>query len=1038
MNVRRFIKSAGIALFALCILMAIVWMGLMEYASRELRSRQPEIQALLKEQVGYPVSFSELKTKWSWDSIFISLQEVVIQDAERITATHSIASIPIISAKALHLGTTLPRLLLNRDSVFNRIEIDGLKVTLDWNSQGTLSILGLQGERMAETTPPSRLLEILVNQERVTFRNSHIAWRAWGRTIEQKLSGIFSWKDAKRFFWTFDGKHQVSQNGSAYTSPSPMMLEMDTTTYRLKVKTEIARVKGQCELEFLAQGNEVQGTHPIVQMTRHGGTRETHLRCGVTAGDMNLSTLRTAIALKKSDPDWMHWVMYALERGTMTSLSVQVQGPVNQLDWQGLIQYQDVAFVYSEAWPKITAATGTVKIRSDRLEIEAHKGKITDFPFEKVVATVGPWGVQQTPMVQVAGTLTSRLEQGLDFLKSTPLRETIVPQLASLMPEGAMALRLNLQIPLRSAEASTEGPIQVQGVLQVSEARLALENLKLSIDRVAGVFHFTEQGVMAESVQAICIGQPIKVSVTPQKIQTELSISADFLKDKFNIPVLAALEGQSRMAVAYLNQTQQWQIESDLKGIKIDLPAPLGKAMDATNPTVLTLGPIERGERSLALKMKGMLDFEGTVAEGMDQFELKRGHWVLGSTKNASRISENRILVEGEVNDIEVQAWWRFLERFDPLSRLLPFKLHVWANKFRVFGLEFQKTWVTYPGNSKTEPKWVLEGPALRGSITLPNKKNEAMQLYFDQLEMNQSQKPTSSGSFLETVERIPIRFYSKNIKVKGINLGEVTFKLQPMVDGYDIESLHIRTEPTVITVLEGGGEWKFTKGLESTHLHGKLLSDNMGQTAMRWGYPAPIQGGRGRIQFNLSWLGDPSMFQLKIAEGEADIRVRSGRVLGVNAGLGRILGLLSFENLVRRRLQLDFTDVLKQGFVFDTLESQLIFKNGFAKTNNLFMEGPAAKIKIAGEANLNTKGIDLRMIVVPKVSNTLPLAAGLATGNPVVGIGVWMLDKVTGSKMSEISQYSYRVRGTWEAPTLQQGARSPPRDNRSRKRERE
>ncbi len=105
-------------------------------------------------------------------------------------------------------------------------------------------------------------------------------------------------------------------------------------------------------------------------------------------------------------------------------------------------------------------------------------------------------------------------------------------------------------------------------------------------------------------------------------------------------------------------------------------------------------------------------------------------------------------------------------------------------------------------------------------------------------------------------------------------------------------------------------------------------------------------------------------------------------------------MGLLSLENLLTRRLQLDFSDVFKKGFVFDKLEANMIFKSGIVETDNLFIDGPAAKIKISGIANLSNKEIDLQMLVTPKVGNTLPIAASLATGNPAIGVGVWVVDK--------------------------------------------
>jgi uncharacterized protein YhdP len=192
----------------------------------------------------------------------------------------------------------------------------------------------------------------------------------------------------------------------------------------------------------------------------------------------------------------------------------------------------------------------------------------------------------------------------------------------------------------------------------------------------------------------------------------------------------------------------------------------------------------------------------------------------------------------------------------------------------------------------------------------------------------------------------------------------------------------------------------------------------DMGETLSRWDFPSAIRESSGVIQYQLRWPKHPFQFKLGLVDGGAELKFDKGRILGVNSGLGRIMSLLNLENIYRR-LRLDFSDLVKKGFVFDTLKGNFRFDNGVAKTDKLSIDGPSAKITLGGIANMNTKAVNLEMAVLPHMGTGLPIAAAIAVGNPAVGAGLWIIDKLTGSKINKISEHHYHVTGTWDAPRI-------------------
>ncbi len=158
-------------------------------------------------------------------------------------------------------------------------------------------------------------------------------------------------------------------------------------------------------------------------------------------------------------------------------------------------------------------------------------------------------------------------------------------------------------------------------------------------------------------------------------------------------------------------------------------------------------------------------------------------------------------------------------------------------------------------------------------------------------MKLNSSQieaENRTAHNLLKDQDRIPIIFNAQSLTFDDAWFGETSFRLQPKAYGYEIQELSLRNKASR---LEGRGEWRMTDETESSHLVGEILSDNMSQTFTQWGFPSAMQEGKGRIQFNLQWPGAPFQVNLKKAEGAADLKLRSGHILGVNPGLGKYWG---------------------------------------------------------------------------------------------------------------------------------------------------
>jgi uncharacterized protein YhdP len=155
-----------------------------------------------------------------------------------------------------------------------------------------------------------------------------------------------------------------------------------------------------------------------------------------------------------------------------------------------------------------------------------------------------------------------------------------------------------------------------------------------------------------------------------------------------------------------------------------------------------------------------------------------------------------------------------------------------------------------------------------------------------------------------------------------------------------------------------------------------------------------------------------------RVVTGRMRMRMGEGRFLEVDPGAGRVFGLLSIGTL-QRRLSLDFSDLLDKGFSFDEVQGTFTLLEGDAYTNDLMIQGPSARIDLAGRIGLTAQDYDQLVTVTPEITSSLPVAGALA-GGPAVGAALFLAQRLMGAQVDRMARYRFRVTGPWEDPQIE------------------
>jgi formate dehydrogenase major subunit len=117
-----------------------------------------------------------------------------------------------------------------------------------------------------------------------------------------------------------------------------------------------------------------------------------------------------------------------------------------------------------------------------------------------------------------------------------------------------------------------------------------------------------------------------------------------------------------------------------------------------------------------------------------------------------------------------------------------------------------------------------------------------------------------------------------------------------------------------------------------------------------------------------------------------------------------------------------------------DLLKGEAQARNGLFTSPKVEMKGPGAEVTISGVLDLGKESQALKVHVVPRLAESVALAAGAALLNPVVGIATLAAQKVLRDPVGRILSVDYEVSGSLRDPKVVRTAIGPIQQNKGGK----
>jgi uncharacterized protein (TIGR02099 family) len=726
----------------------------------------------------------------------------------------------------------------------------------------------------------------------------------------------------------------------------------------------------------------------------------------------------------------LRWLDRAFVSGRVRSGTALLHGPLQDFPFEtshtGIFRtafaVDDMVLDYSPGWPPIEQLDAQVVFHGGQVTIEADSGKIYDSRITDTRAHIA--SLRPPNGIEIQGQIDGPLEDILQVLQEDALRQRFGKFAAAMRGAGETRLALNFIAPL-----SEDGPRSLDGKLHFDDATLALTDWDLVLDRVRGELDFTLDGLSAEGIS----GRALRAPVTLDVLSTSEGATRIRTQGTFTVPNIArhlpnlplqTVGGKAAFVVdvdlpadrTVDDSAALLTVRSDLEGINIDLPAPIGKT--AAESRSLTVSVPLGGHTAT-----GTLDYAGELSAAFSG-DAQRVDLAFGDS--ATLGPDRGIRVSGRLQQLDLSAWRNAIaslsigERGDtpPLNvdleidRLLAEPLAIDRLKLRL---------------ARRAGIWwgAAEAPDIAGSFRFAQARPDTpmrvdlARLYLRVPVAEQGAPPmadTDTQRGPDPADLPGLTLGIADLRINQAELGRLNLVARRAPEGLRISELSLHDGQVA---LEGHGSWSSAGGSFSTHVQGEATTGGLGDLLVDLGYSRQVEGADGDFRFDLSWPGNPMQGRRPTLQGTLGLDIGAGRLVELDPGVTRVVGLLNL-NALTRRLRLDFRDVYKKGYSFDRISGNFRFGNGEARTDDLSVLGPTGSIDLRGSADLIGGTLAQQVTVTPKLDATLPIAGALA-GGPVAGVAVLMAQQVLTKQVDDITRFEYEVNGPWESPDIVQ-----------------
>ncbi|QFI39748.1 TIGR02099 family protein [Moritella marina ATCC 15381] len=695
----------------------------------------------------------------------------------------------------------------------------------------------------------------------------------------------------------------------------------------------------------------------------------------------------------------------------------------------------DAEFKFDPQWPTLTELQLELLFQNDDLFMSSRQGNLAQVAISAVDLQLPNLGNVQALGIQAQFATTGKKAKSL--IDSSPLPE-VSEVLNSLQVSGNLNGEVDIILPF-----TDDDPVVVSGDIGLVNNSIYLPALDLTLMDVQGGFKFDDTGLLSTPLTAKLYDQPLNVRFISAQQDSIYHVNVDlagvWASDKIMTQFMPGYEqyvsgdvnwqGTLNMAFPEQGFNYEFDVQSDLERLSIDLPMPLAKSTFLDWPTDVSLVGNDK-QAQIQVNVSDVLYFSGQVNYADEQLALIQSLVQIGNADELL-ISDTANAVVVNVDNLDIAdwvSWYNALPEsdFNVSSAVEPLS----SIKVAVANTVYYQQPLTDLNLSATKGyrNWgiTLKADEFNGNVVIPELGNINIDfdyLYLPDLVFIGDDTPANNGKSSVQAsstgliwQDIPgFNFNCGACIVGQINLGKASAEVSKDNTGLKLKALDVDMEHSAVAMT---GRWFTNKsGQQATQFQGELKTKSVEEFMTDLGLISPLAKTPADVNFKLAWQDDPLNLDIASLNGSANIVTKAGRISNVSDKGTRFLSVLSLQSLVKR-LSLDFSDVFNDGLPYSSMSASLQIVDGAINNKDFLVNSSSGKITGNGYIDLVTDTINYNLSFFPDVTSSLPVLAAFAV-TPTTALAVFALSKILEPVVEVITELKFNVSGDFDNPTF-------------------
>ncbi|MBK9445069.1 MAG: TIGR02099 family protein [Betaproteobacteria bacterium] len=729
------------------------------------------------------------------------------------------------------------------------------------------------------------------------------------------------------------------------------------------------------------------------------------------------------------------WLRRGITRGNASEAKLTLKGDLSRfpfLDGSGTFlvtaKARDVALDYAPGWPVIEHIDGTLRFAGAGMRVDAQSASLFGTRISATVAEIDDFDAAN-PLLTVHGKVEGPTADFFRYINTSPVSEMLERATSDMSAVGNGKLDLSLKIPLAKTEDAT-----LEGDYQFVDNQVTVDPALPPMTAVNGLLHFTDAGISVREITGQFLGGPVKMRADTQGGRVEVlvngSLSVAQARKHYALPVFDNLSGSAnwRAEVKVKKNAAEIVVDSTLAGISSSLPPPFNKTATDALPLRFDKGSVaanggRKGETLDRIRLSIGKVAAAQLLRRRDaggKLVPERGALVVGVPLV---MPETGLVLAVSAPAIDLDFWRAALtpargeqaSENDAVSTLMPNQVAMTTASMDAAGVRFHDFDLRA---RRAGGKWLttIASQEMNGSLEYDSFGRGALRARLKNFAVGRAPQgeplPVEAAPTLDDLPALDV--LAEDFSIGKQKLGRLEIQAHNAGTNWRIEKLSIINPDGN---LEGTGAWRM-QSPRRFDLDFKLGSENVGGLLDRLGYPGSVKRGSAKLSGELSWIGVPTRIDYPSLTGAMRVDASNGQFAKMDPGAaGKLLGLISLQGLPRR-ISLDFRDVFSEGFAFDSISGKTTVKAGIMHTDRLQIDGPAARVLMRGDVDLQNETTKLVVNIQPELGGTAAL--GVALINPIAGAATLLAHKVFQSPLNHIFSFDYSISGKLDDPKVE------------------